>query len=578
LNFRRLFFIMPQPLGRLCLILHGHLPYVLHHGLWPHGEAWLYEAAAETYLPLLQLLDELAEQNIHAGLTFGLTPILLEQLAHDHFKTGFVRYLHERIDRAHQDAKEFGRDGDKPAAALARRWAHWFGEQLAHFQKLKRDIPAAFARHFREGRIQILTSAATHAYLPLLLQDNSLQAQLTAGVTISEKHLGIRPRGLWLPECAYRPASQQWQPPVLYADTRPRPGLETWFQSAGLSHFFVDTHLLADAKPLALMKSEGVDPTSDALVFWDIKRGWGNPLEPVGVASEPRPPNVYAFARHPRVSEQVWSGVIGYPGAGEYLEFHRKHGPQGLRYHRVTSHETSQHQKAMYDPDLIAGKVYEHAHHFCSVVREVLSEYTAITGRIGTVVAPFDAELFGHWWFEGPRFLREVLLMLAHDGTVELATAEQALAESTLDKVVRLPEGSWGEGGHHHVWLNEQTRWLWEIEYRAEDRFDRLLKELPWQTNAEVQKLLKQTALELLLMQASDWPFVIHSRGAADYGITRFAGHATRFDRLATIAASVAGGNKIGSVEKTEIAEADAHDVVLGDVDLSWWEHGKNDK
>jgi 1,4-alpha-glucan branching enzyme len=267
----------------------------------------------------------------------------------------------------------------------------------------------------------------------------------------------------------------------------------------------------------------------------------------------------------------VWSGVIGYPGAAEYLEFHRKHGEQGLRYHRVTSHHTPLHEKSPYDPQLVAGKVYEHAHHFCNVVRETLSECTEKTGRIGTIVAPFDAELFGHWWFEGPRFLRDVLLTFAHDGSVELATPRLALKENQPDKVVRMPEGSWGEGGHHHVWLNEQTRWLWETEYRAEERFLQLLRELPWQTKAPVRQMLERAGRELLLLQSSDWPFVIHSGGAVDYGIARFAGHATRFDRLATLAQLVSEGRKLTPVQQTQVAEADAHDSVFEQIDLGWW-------
>lgn len=562
---------MPQPLGRLCLVLHGHLPYVLHHGIRPHGEAWLYEAAAETYLPLIELLDELATHDLRDALTIGLTPVLLEELAAAHFKAGFVKYLKERIELAENDAREFEEQGDAHLAKLARDWQQWYANQLTHFRKIKRDIPGALAAHYRDGLIEILTSAATHAYLPLLLHDESIHAQLRAGVATSERHLGVKPTGLWLPECAYRPAAYQWRPPVLNLPPRARPGLETFFESADLTHFFVDTHLVANAQPLALVRTGGVQSTSDALVFWDLKRAWGNVLDPVGVVSEVRAPACCAFARHPRVSEQVWSGVIGYPGAAEYLEFHRKHGEHGLRYHRVTDHHTPLHEKAPYDPQLIAGKVYENAHHFCTVVRETLSEYTAQTGRIGTIVAPFDAELFGHWWFEGPRFLRDVMLTLAHDGTVELSTPRRTLEDQSVEKVVRMPEGSWGEGGHHHVWLNDQTRWLWETEYRAEERFLTLLRELPWRKKPPLRQTLENAGRELLLMQSSDWPFVIHSGGAVDYGVARFAGHATRFDRLATIAQALSFGHKASAVQRTEIAEAEAHDSVFREIDLDWW-------
>jgi 1,4-alpha-glucan branching enzyme len=565
---------MHASLGRLCLVLHGHLPYVLHHGHWPHGETWLYEGAAETYLPLLELLDELADKNIPTGLTIGLTPVLLEQLAHAHFKSGFVAYLHERMALARHDGLGFTKSQRADLAALARRWEQWYLDRLAYFEKIGRDIPAAFAMHFRSNRIEILTSAATHAYLPLLAEDASLNAQLAIGSRTSEQILGKKPTGIWLPECAYRPAVPSWQPPVLYDRPRFREGMETELAANDLTHFFVDTHLLSQGKPLAITDQTGTRPTSDALLFWDNRRGWGSPLDPVGVASEPctHPPRVYAFARHPRVSEQVWSAVTGYPGADAYLEFHRKHGEHGLRYHRVTSHHTPLMEKEPYQPSWVAGKTYEQAQHFCTVLRDVLTDYTKQTGRIGTIVASFDAELFGHWWFEGFQFLRDVLLTLAHDKTVDVVTSSSALKSLHIDKVMQLPEGSWGEGGHHNVWLNDQTRWLWETEYRAERRFAQLLAEIPWRKNPALHAMLNKTARELLLLQSSDWPFAIYSAAAADYGIGRFCLHAARFERLATIAQTLAASKSLTDVQVSELAEADAHDVIFANVDLSDWQ------
>ena len=567
---------MPPPLGRLCLVLHGHLPYVLHHGGWPHGEAWLFEAAAETYLPLLHLLDHLAAHAASTAapirLTIGLTPVLLEQLASPHFQTGFVAYLLEQQRRAAADHAGFEQRSEPDNAALALRWVAFYDVQHRRFLDCDRNLPRCFAAHARAGRIELLTSAATHAYLPLLLNDSSVRAQLAAGLAVSERHLGLRPSGLWLPECAYRPATPAWRPPVLpggshAAEPRDRPSLEAALTPLGLTHFFVDTHLIAQAQPVAFNDADAQLSTSAALAYWDTPRAWGSPLEPVTLAGS----SVAAFGRHPQVSEQVWSGMIGYPGSGEYLEFHLKHPDSGLRYHRVTSHHTPMPDKAPYDPAAVPGKIYEHAQHFCRVLRQLLADHTARTGRVGTILAPFDAELFGHWWFEGPQFLADVLLTLAHDHTVELVTPQQVLHDHPPDKIVTLPEGSWGAGGGHDVWLNEQTRWLWETEYRCETRFAELLADLPWQTSPMLEQHLKRCARELLLLQSSDWPFVIHSGGGTDYAITRFAAHASRFDRLATITQAAAAGHAITPVQQTELAEADAHDAVFNEIDLNWW-------
>jgi 1,4-alpha-glucan branching enzyme len=558
-------------LGSLCIVLHGHLPYVLHHGSYPHGEAWLYEAAAETYLPLLDMIGEVALHKARPALTIGLTPVLLEQLAHERFRTGFVAYLNERIERANRDRKEFEGKNDLHAAYLAERWAKWYQAKIEQFERIGRDIPKEFAQRFREGHIQILTSNATHAYMPLLLNDQMLRAQMSAGTSTSEKRLGIKPRGMWLPECAYRPHWEHWMPAVLYDNPRNRPGVEEFIAGAGVTHFFVDTHLVTGGHPLGTFEKGNFRPVNETQLHWDQKRGWRHPLEGVGVVSHPQPPKVFAYARHPKVSEQVWSGSIGYPGAGQYLEFHRKYGERGLRYHKITDNKAPLSNKDYYYPDDIHAKLFEHSQHFCNVVKHVLGEYKHFSGRQGVCVASFDAELFGHWWFEGINFLRDVVFTLSRDPAVKLMTAEEALYNHPPDKVVRMPEGSWGENGNHSVWINDRTRWIWEIEYRAEGRMLKLLHELPWKTKPAVKEMMERAGRELLLLQASDWPFVIHSQGAVDYGIQRFSGHATRFDRTTLLAEKLAEGGQPDEIERVQVQETDLHDSVFKDIDLNWW-------
>lgn len=558
-------------LGSLCIVLHGHLPYVLHHGEYPHGEAWLYEAAAETYMPLLDMVGECALLNARPALTIGLTPVLIEQLAHERFKTGFIKYLTERRDRATSDRKGFEKDNSLHFAYLASRWEQWYQKRLDRFEQIGRDIPGEYGKRCREGHVQILTSNATHAYMPLLLNDQAIRAQLSAGTLSSKKHLGFAPRGMWLPECAYRPTWDHWMPSVLYDNPRSRGGLEYFIAGAGVTHFFVDTHLITGGQPMGIIERNEFRSISEAGLYWDNKRGWRSPLEGVGVVSEPRRPDVFAYARHPRVSEQVWSGSIGYPGDGVYLEFHRKHNERGLRYWKITHNKAPLSNKDPYYPDDINGKVYSNAQHFCNVVREVLGGYQYAMNRTGTVVAAFDAELFGHWWFEGIQFLRDVVLSLNASKDVRLLTAEEALYNHPPDKVMRLPEGSWGKKGDHSVWINDRTRWMWEIDYRAEGRMLKLLHELPWQTSDPIAALMKRAGRELLLLQASDWPFVVETQGAVDYGVQRIAGHATNFDRATLMAEEVAAGRELSELRKIELAEMDAHDNIYPEIDLNWW-------
>lgn len=562
---------MPTPLGSLCIVLHGHLPYVLHHGEYPHGEAWLFEGVAETYLPLFEVLDDLAGQNITPGLTIGLTPVLLEQLASDYFKSGFVAYLNGRIDRARQDRREFETHKQRHFARLAAQWEELFIKRLEQFEKLGRDVIAPIVKHANSGNIELLGGPATHAYLPLLLNEQSIRAQLALGRFTTKKHLRRDCPGAWLPECAYQPAWEKWIPWVLFGDPRGRPGTEHFLSHAGFSHFFIDTPLLDQAEPMGRMNGHTFEPFTGAPEQASAPHSGRSPLAPVGVVSQPEAPRCFALARHPQVSAQVWSGKIGYPGAGEYLEFHRKQGEHGLRYHRVTDIGMALSEKQAYLPEPASQRVREHAAHFCQTVRQALADHLKQAGEPGVCVAPFDAELFGHWWFEGPAFLRELLIELSRDERVSLVSAEQALERRPPRDVVRLPEGSWGKGGKHEPWLNDQTRWMWEVEYRAENQLLKLLHDLPWRERPDIRAVLERLARELVLLQASDWPFVVHSQGAVDYGMERFSLHATRFNRLSAIAQTIASGKTPTAVQLVELSEIDAHDIPFKDIDLEWW-------
>ncbi|MCE9590145.1 MAG: DUF1957 domain-containing protein [Planctomycetes bacterium] len=567
---------MSEPLGDFILVLHGHLPYVLNHGTWPHGEDWLYEAAAETYLPILNAIAEVHHLGGWPGFTIGLTPVLLEQLGHERFKEGFVEYLHDRVERARSDRREFERNNDgyhQHMCYLADWWAEFYTGIAQQFDAIGRDIPGAYGKYARAGSIEVLTSSATHAYFPLILEDSSIRAQMRAGVDASKRHLGFAPTGMWLPECAYRPA-YPWTPQVVFNNTRNRIGVEHLIADEGVNHFFVENHLVEQGR------SEGVIENGQwQKVGWDegLKypgRGWYSVHEPVMVNSDGGPGRVAVMARDPRTCEQVWSGSIGYPADGLFLEFHKKQGERrGLRYWKITGKGVDLGQKALYHPPDTTARVHEDAQHFCNLVKARLAEHRNRTGRRGAVVACFDAELFGHWWFEGPRFLRDVLLTMHHDPQVNLCTSKDRLEKTPPDKVIAMPEGSWGEGGDHRVWFNEQTRWIWEVEYRAEASFGKLTYNLPWRKpgGEAIRSLLERAGRELLLMQASDWPFVITRGQAIDYGIKRFTLHSHRFDTFCDMAEKVAAGGTPTAVEQERMREADVHDSVFTKVDLNWW-------
>jgi 1,4-alpha-glucan branching enzyme len=562
---------MSQSLGQFCLVLHAHIPYVARHGNAPHGMVWLYEAMAETYLPLLDLIGDIALNGVHPAITLGFTPILLEQLADAEIQSGFVQYVHGRVAQAREDRTHFLRQGDKELAALAGNWEQWYLAKLEHFERIGGDIPRQFLLRKNEGHIQLLGGAATHAYLPLLRTDQCIRGQLAAGMAVTRRFFGDDIHGLWLPECAYRPASDSWKSPVLEATGSYRPGIETFLPPVGIDHTFLDSHAIAGGQPLGVIADGRFFAAGSAAAHRDRRGGWRESLEPVGIASEPGRAEVFAFARHPSLSQQVWSSKVGYPGDGAYLEFHKKRWPGGLRYWRVTDVNAEHLAKEAYDPQAVAGRIYNNAQHFCSTIQNVLRDFQSRTGRTGVCVAAFDAELFGHWWFEGPRFLRDIILTLAAEKSVVGATAQSALATSKPDKIMRPLEGSWGREGDHAVWLNDQTRWMWEVEHRAEMKLAYAVREMPWRNNSSLAEAISWAARELLLLQASDWPFIVENRSALDYAVQRFTGHLTRFERAIESAEHLAGGKPISPLQEIQYAEMKAHDPVLREIDLNWF-------
>lgn len=567
---------MSAPLGSFVLVLHAHLPYVLRHSVWPHGEDWLYEAAVETYLPLLTMIDECVYHDAPPHLTINLSPILLEQLDHEHFKKGFEHYLADRVERAGMDRREFESQNEPHLAYLAERWQQWYESAAEQFANMHRDIPRAFAKRAREGWIEILTSAATHAYFPLLYEDSSIRAQLRAGLASSHRILGFKPTGLWLPECGYRPGGP-WRPPIGWSGKDHRIGIEHLVADETLDHFFVEHHLIQKSRS-EMVFNDGQ--------WWKVdgsegdkysSRGWQSIHEAHWVNSNGTgEARIAAMGRDPEICEKVWSGAIGYPADPVYLEFHKRWGTErGLRYWKVTGTKINLGDKHHYDPDHVPGKLHEHAQHFSNCVRDRLRAHHQQTGRHGMVVATFDAELFGHWWFEGPQFLRDVILTINADPQIQLATTSKYLHDHRPDKIVSLPEGSWGEGGDHRVWTNEQVNWMLDIEYRCEANFGKATYQLPWESKPQINELLKKAGRELLLLQASDWPFAVRRGQAVDYGIKRFMLHVSRFETLIEIAEKIAKDSaylgKLTNLEQHEIQDADIHDIVFPNMELQWW-------
>ena len=556
--------------GYFTLVLHSHLPWVLHHGRWPHGVDWLNEATAETYLPLWRAFHSLADREQGLGVALGLSPVLCEQLAHPDFHSEFVHYLDHKIGAAREDRATFSRLGDAPMAALAEGWEAFYRATLEDFMGPHGpNLVARFRRLQEAGAIEILTCAATHGYLPLLSSDRAAERQVRVACAAHRRHFGRAPAGIWLPECAYRPAGPWPSAAMAEAGGLDRPriersGIEEILARHELRYFFVDTHLLSGGKPLGVYADR----------FEALRHLAREPERQAPAPDRPhyRPHRVgeagalHCFARDPVTAIQVWSGEHGYPGDGEYLDFHKKHFPGGHRYWRVTHPQADLGDKQVYRPPLARARAPVHAAHFLSLVTRTLDDAAPFAPEAPVACAMFDTELFGHWWFEGPAFLAE-MLRGATAGPQPITPSAYLERHPARDRVA-LPEGSWGDGGGHKVWLNDDTRAAWDAVHRAESRFESLLHHLATHpADPLLERLTRQAGRELLLLEASDWPFLITTQSARDYAEQRLAEHAADFTRLADLVDRRAAGGALAESDAAFVAECERRDGLFPDFD-----------
>jgi len=507
--------------------LHSHLPYVLNHGRWPHGSDWITEAAIDTYLPLIESLRALDAEGVRAPVTIGFTPVLANQLASDAFRGELELYFEQRLAHCDEAPDSLRQTGDTHLIPLVDYWRARLTRLRAMFRSIDRDIIAVFRDLEHRGRLEIIGSAATHGFLPLLARDESIQLQLDVGMREHHRLFGRAPRGCWLPECAYRPRGP-WKPLPNAPDTGPRPGIEEYLADAGFRFFFTDAHMARAGSPLGLygqVVANELQHVASPDAHWEATR---TPYRAYRVTSAYTPETVAAFVRDPESSAQVWSRFQGYPGDPRYLEFHKIRWPGGLKLWRVTGNAVDLGLKEPYDPPTASAMTSAHGAHFASLLATIAATHPA--HRRGVVVAPFDTELFGHWWYEGPEFLANVYRSLGAHAVVKPVSASEHLVVNRARTGLRLAAGSWGANGDYSMWLNAQTAWTWPRIWELEQRFWTMAREAIELPSAH--EALAQAARELLLVQSSDWQFIISTGAVTDYAIRRFNGHADSCERL----------------------------------------------
>jgi len=557
--------------GYFHLVLHGHVPYVLNHGTWPHGEVWLEETTWETYIPLLELISEIKNLNYPLKITINLTPILLEQISSPKFLKKLEGYIEDQIRYACKEEKEY-RSKDPIRSSLAKHWINLYNRRMSFLNSIGGDLVGAFRSFAEDGFIEVLSCSATHGYLPLLRFDECVETQVKVGLSVSNRHFkGIKIKGFWLPECAYR-ASYEWTPP-LGGEPYLRKGLEMILNENGISFSYTDHHLLTGQKKVGSLEypygnrvwGEREEIAEDQDHIREVVS-----LKPYYCVSPGKENGIIFFIRDPIGTSRVWSRDMGFPGNGRYLEFHKRAFPGGHRFWRVTDRKLGLDAKEYYDPDKAMEAVREHAKTFVNMLEERTEKICSKFNFTPLFAEVFDAELFGHWWHEGIHWLKEVFSLIGSSSLITSALGRDLLKAYERIDITHLWEGSWGAGGDHRIWFNNETKWMWEKIYECEDKMVHELSMME-PKNELHYAILKQAGIELLLLESSDWEFLYTTWQARDYAEQRFERHYRLFIKAYELAKSIDSGLTPSSQDLREIECIIQDDNVFQEVDHRLW-------
>lgn len=493
---------MTTPKGYWCLVLHAHLPYIRHPEYEDFlEEDWFFEALTETYIPILDFSERLLNEGVHFRYTINLSPTLCSMMQDELLMGRYERHLSRLVELAE---REVHRARSEPRfGAVAGMYESKLKRCRQILEKYHSRILTGFKNLQDAGAIEIITCNATHGFLPLMLDERARAAQIRAGADHYAETFGRRPRGIWLAECAYTE------------------GVDAILRREGIKFFFLDSH---------------------GLLF-------GNPRPRFGVfAPVITPAGTAAFGRDMETAHQVWSAERGYPGDYRYREFYRDLGYDleysyikpylhsdgvrrniGMKYFRITG-KVPLDQKEPYNPDWAKDAAGEHAADFMNNRKHQVNYLKGVMGREPVVVSMYDAELYGHWWYEGPHFLEYIFKKIHYDqNEVSCITPSEYLEKFPNNQVVKPCDSSWGDKGYYEVWLNGANDWIYRHLHEVTRRMIELAEATATPPSDLERRCLTQMARETLLAQGSDWAFLMTAGTATQYSQKRTRDHIHRF-------------------------------------------------
>lgn len=491
--------------GYVSFVLHAHLPYIHHPESEDYlEEQWLFEAISETYIPLLLNFQKLIDEKVDFRITMTLTPPLLNMLDNKLLQERYIKYLLSHIELSQKEVERTKED--KELNNLSKYYLDRYTNDLHVFKEVYNcNLINGFKKFQDLGVLEIITCGATHGYFPILyVNEKTVRAQIGVGVQTYRKYFGRNPRGIWLPECGYVPES------------------EKYLREFGIEYIITETHgvLYADPTPIYGTFAPIVSPN-----------------------------NVVAFARDVESSRQVWSSINGYPGDYNYREYYRDIGYDtdyeyikpyiahngvrvhtGIKYYRITG-ETE--NKQYYNLQWAKDSVEKQAGHFFDCRTKQIDSLSSYMDKPPIILCPYDAELYGHWWYEGPNWLYTLFKKIYYDDcNFKLITPSEYIDRFPEIQVSTPCRSSWGANGYSEVWLNPTNDYAHRHLHKAGDR----MCELAWIFRDETDELkiraLNQCARELLLAQSSDWLFIITNGTMVEYAHKAIKDHIGRFTKL----------------------------------------------
>ena len=495
-----------QKKGYLSFVLHAHLPFIHHPESDDYlEESWLYEAISETYIPLLQNFQKLVDEGVKFRITMTMTPPLLSMLDSKLLQQKYINYLKQHIELSKKEIERTKYDPriNKLSKYYYKRYSndlHWFKDIY------KCNLITGFKKFQDLGVLEIITCGATHGYFPILyVNEKTVRAQIAIGVQTYYQYFDKPLKGFWLPECGYVPEADKY------------------LKEFGIQYVLVETHGILYA-----------DPTPVYGTYAPI-------ISPDGVV---------AFGRDMESSRQVWSSINGYPGDFNYREFYRDIGydapydyikpyiasngvrvSTGIKYHRITGHTEN---KDIYDLQWAQDSINNNAGHFFDCRNRQIEHLSKFTENPPIIVCPYDAELYGHWWYEGPDFLYTLAKKIYYDDcNFKLITPSEYIEKYPVMQESTPCRSSWGAKGYSEVWLNPSNDYAHRHLHEAGDRMCALASKYPNEpVNSLKRRILNQCARELVLLQSSDWLFIITNGTMVDYAKRRIKLHTGRFNKL----------------------------------------------